>query len=183
MTILVDVQGPKLGIGTVKEGLVQLGRGDLFVLDRSSAPGDKTRVCLPHRELFQALQPGSRLLLDDGKIALRVEKVEPERIETLVEVGGALSNHKGVNVPDVVVPMAALTEKARGDLAFALEHNVDWIAHSFVTRPEEGAEARQVNGGEEGLVGKIEKPSALHRPGDMPEIADPGNGRARGRER
>src|SRR3546814_8277977 len=91
MTILVDVQGPKLRVGTFKEGLVQLGRGDLFVLDRSSAPGDKTRVCLPHRELFQALQPGSRLLLDDGKIALRVEKVEPERIETLGEVGGALS--------------------------------------------------------------------------------------------
>src|SRR3546814_15219019 len=97
MTILVDLQGPKLRIGTFKEGLVQLGRGDLFVLDRSSAPGDKTRVCLPHRELFQALQPGSSLLLDDGKHALRLEKVEPERIATPVEVGGALSNPKGAN--------------------------------------------------------------------------------------
>src|SRR3546814_15199603 len=125
MTILVDLQGPKLRIGTFKEGLVQLGRGDLFVLDRSSAPGDKTRVCLPHRELFQALQPGSRLLLDDGKIALRVEKVEPERNETLVEGGGALSKHKGVNVPDGVGPMAAPTEKARGGQALALAHKLD----------------------------------------------------------
>src|SRR3546814_970073 len=109
------------------------------------------------RELFQALQPGSRLLLDDGKIALRVEKVEPERIETLVEVGGALSNHKGVKVPAVVVPMAALTEKDRGDLAFALEHNVDWIALSFVQRPEDVAEARKLNGGKAALLAKIEK--------------------------
>src|SRR3546814_9084868 len=132
MAILGDLRGPELRIGTLKEGLVQLGRGDLFVLDRSSAPGDKTRVCLPHRELFQALQPGSRLLLDDGKIALRVEKVEPERIETLVEGGGALYNHKGVNVPEVFVPMAALSEKDRGAPAFAPEHSVDWIRLSFV---------------------------------------------------
>ncbi len=172
MTILVDLQGPKLRIGTFSEGLIQLAKGDAFVLDRSTAPGDRTRVCLPHREVFQALQPGTRLLLDDGRVALRVQSVDPERIETLVEVGGPLSNHKGVNVPDVVVPMAALTDKDRSDLAFALEQHVDWIALSFVQRPEDVAEARTLIGGRAALLAKIEKPSAIDRLEEILELAD-----------
>jgi len=172
MTILADLQGPKLRIGRFREGPIQLQRGDLFVLDSDPAEGDATRIHLPHRELFEALEPGTRLLLDDGKVALRVQSVTLERIETMVEIGGPLSNHKGVNVPDVVVPMAALTEKDRRDLTFALDHHVDWIALSFVQRPEDVAEARKLIGGRASLLAKIEKPSAVERLESILELAD-----------
>lgn len=171
-TILVDLQGPKLRLGTFADGVIQLKNGDLFQLDRNPMPGDASRVCLPHREVFQALKPNTRLLLDDGKVALRVLAVEPDKIETRVEVGGALSNHKGVNVPDVPVPMAALTEKDRNDLSFALEHHVDWIALSFVQRPEDVAEARKLIGGKASLLAKIEKPAALDRLEEIIELSD-----------
>ncbi len=172
MTILVDLQGPKLRVGTFAEGLVQLALGTPFRLDTDPAPGDSTRVHLPHRELFAALQPGTRLLLDDGKVALRVKSVTAETIDTEVEVAGTLSNHKGLNVPDVVVPMAALTEKDRSDLAFALDQGVDWIALSFVQRPEDVAEARRLIGGKAALLAKIEKPAAVERLDEILELAD-----------
>jgi len=172
MTILVDLQGPKLRVGTFRDGLIQLVKGESFAFDRDATPGDQHRVCLPHREVFQALEPGTRLLLDDGKVALRVQSVTHDRIETLVEVGGALSNHKGLNVPDVVVPMAALTEKDRSDLAFALEHHIDWVALSFVQRPEDVAEARRLIGGRAALLAKIEKPAAVERLAEILESAD-----------
>ena len=105
-----------------------LETGKRFVLDRSTEPGNATRVELPHREIFAAIEPGARLLIDDGKLVLRVAAHGPDRIEALVEVGGAISDNKGLNVPDVIVPMAALTEKDRSDLAFAVEQGVDWIA-------------------------------------------------------
>ena len=133
-TILADLQGPKLRVGTFADGVAVLKVGAKFTLDRDETPGDATRVNLPHPEIYAALEPESRLLLDDGKMVLRVKKVTPDRIETLVEVGGALSNRKGVNIPDVVVPLAALTEKDRRDLAFAMQQKVDWIALSFVQR-------------------------------------------------
>ena len=109
-TILVDLQGPKLRVGTFQDGGAELVKGRKFALDTDTAPGDASRVHLPHPELFAALEPGTRLLVDDGKLVLRVKGVAPERIETVVEVGGRISNRKGVNVPDVVVPLAALTE-------------------------------------------------------------------------
>ncbi|MFZ2982259.1 MAG: pyruvate kinase, partial [Sphingobium sp.] len=126
-TILADLQGPKLRVGTFANGVAVLKVGEPFVLDRDPAPGDIGRVNLPHPEIYAALLPGTRLLLDDGKLVLRVQKVSEERIETLVEVGGALSNRKGVNVPDVVVPMAAMTDKDRRDLSFAMKEGADWI--------------------------------------------------------
>lgn len=172
MTILVDLQGPKLRIGTFAVGSVALKKGQPFTLDRDEAPGDETRVNLPHPELFSVMRPGTRLLLNDGKMSLRVIEATPTRIDTLVEVGGELSNHKGLNVPDVVVPMAALTEKDRRDLAFALEQDVDWIALSFVQRPEDVAEARRLIAGRAGLLAKIEKPSAVDRLPEILEIAD-----------
>ena len=141
-TILADLQGPKLRVGKFEGGRTVLEHGSTFVLDRDPTPGDATRVELPHKEIFAAIEPGARLLLDDGKLVLRVTDHDADRIETLVEVGGALSNNKGLNVPDVVLPMAALTEKDRSDLAFAVEQGVDWIALSFVQRPEDLAEAR-----------------------------------------
>jgi pyruvate kinase len=171
-TILFDLQGPKLRVGRFAAPPVMLKTGDPFVLDRDKAPGDATRVELPHPELFLALREGARLLLDDGKLVLRVTSVAKDRIETRIEVGGALSNNKGLNVPDVVVPLAALTEKDRKDLSFALEQGADWIALSFVQRPEDVAEARRLIAGKASLLVKIEKPSAIDRLDEILELAD-----------
>ncbi|MGL4314833.1 MAG: pyruvate kinase [Sphingomonas sp.] len=172
MTILADLQGPKLRVGRFAEGKVTLVTGETFLLDRDATPGDATRVELPHREIFEAITPGARLLLDDGKLVLRVIEHDRERITTRIEVGGALSNNKGLNVPDVVVPMAALTDKDRSDLAFALDQKVDWIALSFVQRPEDLAEARRLIQGRAALLAKIEKPSAIDRLDEIVEQCD-----------
>jgi pyruvate kinase len=171
-TILFDLQGPKLRVGQFQDGRVELKTGDNFVLDRDPTPGTNKRVQLPHHELFLALEKGARLLLDDGKLVLRCTRVEAEKITTKVEIGGPLSNNKGLNVPDVVVPMAALTEKDRADLAFALEQGADWIALSFVQRPEDVAEARRLIGGKAALLAKIEKPAAVERLEEIVELAD-----------
>jgi pyruvate kinase len=171
-TILVDLQGPKLRVGKFAGDSVVLRKGQAFALDSDPALGDAHRVCLPHREVFEALVVGSRLLLDDGKLVLRVTKAGKTAIMTKVEVGGTLSNHKGLNVPDVVVPMAAMTDKDRSDLAFALDHGVDWIALSFVQRAEDLAEARKLIGGKASLLAKIEKPAALDRLDAILELAD-----------
>lgn len=171
-TILVDLQGPKLRVGSFADGKIMLKTGGAFTLDRNQTPGDEGRVYLPHPEIFAALEVGARLLLDDGKLVLRVTAVNADRIDTNVEVGGALSNRKGLNVPDVVVPVAALTEKDRSDLAFAVAQGVDWIAMSFVQRPEDVAEGRKLIGGKAALLAKIEKPAAIHRLEEILELAD-----------
>ena len=171
-TILADLQGPKLRVGTFAGGKVELKTGAIFRLDRAPEPGDDTRVTLPHREIFEALEVGARLLLDDGKLVLRVTEMGDGHVLTRVEVGGMLSDRKGLNVPDVVVPMAALTEKDRSDLSFALDQGVDWIALSFVQRPEDLAEARKLIGGRAALLAKIEKPAALDRLDEIVELAD-----------
>ncbi|MET0370229.1 MAG: pyruvate kinase [Sphingobium sp.] len=171
-TILGDLQGPKLRVGTFAESQVILETGATFVLDRDPTPGDVSRVNLPHAEIYAALVPETRLLLDDGKLVLRVKSVNEERIDTIVEVGGALSNRKGVNVPDVVVPVPALTDKDRRDLSFAMQQGLDWIALSFVQRPEDLAEARKLMGGYGALMAKIEKPAAVQRLEEILEMAD-----------
>jgi len=171
-TILADLQGPKLRVGSFMGDKVMLEKGASFILDRDETPGDNSRVTLPHPEIYEALEAGTRLLLDDGKLVLRVTSVTAERIETVVEIGGALSNRKGVNVPDVVLPMAALTEKDRNDLSFAVQQGADWIALSFVQRPEDLAEARQLMGGYGALMAKIEKPAALQKLDEILELSD-----------
>ena len=171
-TILADLQGPKLRVGKFAGGRTELIKGTTFTLDRDATPGDATRVELPHREIFEAIEPGARLLLDDGKLVLRVVEHDETHIVTDVVVGGALSNNKGLNVPDVVVPMAALTEKDRSDLAFAIDQGVDWIALSFVQRPEDLAEARRLIQGKASLLAKIEKPSAIERLEEIVEQCD-----------
>ncbi len=171
-TILVDLQGPKLRVGEFAEGAVMLDEGDSFVLDRSSEPGDRSRVELPHAELFEAIRPGTRILIDDGKVRLRVTGSEPGRITTTVEVGGRISNHKGVNVPDVVIPIPALTDKDRSDLDFALEQKVDWIALSFVQRAEDLDEPRRLIDGRAALMAKIEKPAAIDQLDSIIALAD-----------
>lgn len=172
MTILADLQGPKLRVGKFSGGSVMLEAGASFRLDRSPTPGDAHRACLPHKEIFEALEVGARLLLDDGKLVLRVTEMTADEITARVEVGGLLSDNKGLNVPDVVVPMAALTEKDRSDLNFALDQGVDWVALSFVQRPEDLAEARRLIGGRAALLAKIEKPAALIRLEEIIELAD-----------
>ena len=169
-TILADLQGPKLRVGTFADGRVILRDGAHFELDLDDdTPGDASRVCLPHQEIFDAAVPGERLLLDDGKVILRVLRNDGQRMVTSVEVGGALSDRKGLNVPDAVLPLAALTPKDLSDLAFAVDQGVDWIALSFVQRPEDLAEARRLIGGKAALLAKIEKPSAVSR---LPEIVE-----------
>ena len=171
-TILFDLQGPKLRVGRFKGGSAMLEAGQKFTFDRDPKPGDSHRVELPHPELFAAVAPEARLVIDDGKVRLKVCAVDPERIDAVVEVGGKVSDMKGVNVPDVLIPIPALTTKDRADLQFALEQGADYIALSFVQRPEDVAEARELVGDKAALLAKIEKPQAIDRLGEILELAD-----------
>lgn len=159
--LLADLQGPKLRIGAFRDGAVDLVPGQNFRLDIEGTPGDATGVTLPHAEVLASLKPDTDLLLDDGKIRLRVKEVHSGWAMTEVMVGGRLSDRKGVNLPDTVVPLSALTPKDRADLAFALAHGVDWVALSFVQRPDDLREARELIQGRAALLAKIEKPSAV----------------------
>src|SRR4051812_34307737 len=171
-TILFDLQGPKLRVGHFDGGRTMLEKGNKFILDRGGKAGDSKRVQLPHPELFEAIRPGASLLIDDGKIRLNVLEASEDRIVTEVKVGGAVSDNKGVNVPDVVIPIPAMTDKDRSDLAFALEQRADWIALSFVQRPDDVAEARSLIGDRAALLAKIEKPAAIDRLDDIIELSD-----------
>ncbi|MFM7692182.1 MAG: pyruvate kinase, partial [Alphaproteobacteria bacterium] len=159
--ILADVQGPKLRVGRFQAGRVQLQSGQSFRLDLNPTPGDARRVNLPHPEIIAAAQIGTSLLLDDGKLRLRVTHKRPDHLETQVVVGGPLSDRKGVNVPDVALPIPALTEKDRADLAFVLDQGVEYIGLSFVQRPEDVAEAKEIAAGRAWIMVKLEKPQAL----------------------
>jgi pyruvate kinase len=170
--ILVDLQGPKLRLGTFKDGTAEIDKGQEFILDTDTAPGDSTRVQLPHAEIFASLKPGDALLIDDGKLRLVATEVSAERIRTLVEVGGKVSNRKGVSLPDTVIPVNALTPKDIADLEAALDTGVDWIALSFIQRPEDIAEAKKITRGRAAVMAKIEKPQAVARLGDILELAD-----------
>jgi pyruvate kinase len=159
--ILADVQGPKLRVGRFSGGRVHLQTGQKFRLDLNPTPGDASRVNLPHPEIIEAASIGCSLLLDDGKLRLRVVRKTADGLETDVMVGGPLSNHKGVNVPDVVLPIPALTVKDRDDLEFALAHGANFIGLSFVQRPEDVAEAKKLIDGRAWVMVKLEKPQAL----------------------
>jgi pyruvate kinase len=173
IAILADLQGPKLRVGSFKDGQAVIRHSGHFTLDRDPAPGDENRVCLPHPELFGIMQRGQRLLINDGKIRLKVLEADDERILCSAEVGGVISDRKGVNVPDAEVPIPAMTDKDRRDLAFATEHGADWIALSFVQRPEDIAEARKLIGTHgTAICAKIEKPQAVHRLDEIIELAD-----------
>ncbi len=172
IAILADLQGPKLRVGCFKDGQAVIRHSGHFTLDRNPELGDETRVELPHPELFEVLEKGQRLLINDGKIRLKVIKAEPDAIICSAEVGGVISDRKGVNVPDAEVPIPALTEKDRKDLSFAVSQGVDWIGLSFVQRPEDLAEARKLMGGYGALCAKIEKPSAVRRLPEILEMAD-----------
>lgn len=159
--ILADLQGPKLRVGTFAAGPVTLEAGQAFRFDMEDRPGDATRVRLPHPEIFAALQHGATLLVNDGKLRFRVTRCDRESADTEVLVGGEISDRKGMNVPDVVLPLAALSEKDRRDLEFACRLGVDWIALSFVQRPLDIEEARALVAGRALIMSKIEKPAAV----------------------
>jgi pyruvate kinase len=173
IAILADLQGPKLRVGTFAHGQAVIRHSGHFVLDRDETPGDENRVCLPHPELFGIMERGQRLLINDGKIRLKVLEASDSRILCSAEVGGVISDRKGVNVPDAEVPIPAMTDKDRRDLAFATEHGADWIALSFVQRPEDIAEARKLIGQHgTAICAKIEKPKAVERIEAIIELAD-----------
>ncbi|MGB0498702.1 MAG: pyruvate kinase [Rubricella sp.] len=170
--ILADLQGPKLRVGAFANGPHELQEGARFRLDLDDAPGDESRVQLPHPEIFAALEPGATLLVNDGKIRLKVLECDATSADCEVIVGGEISNRKGVNVPDVVLPLAALSEKDRKDLEFVCDLGVDWLALSFVQRPDDMIEARNLAAGRAGLIAKIEKPAALGSFHEILEVAD-----------
>ncbi|MBF5093803.1 pyruvate kinase [Azospirillum sp. INR13] len=170
--ILLDLQGPKLRIGRFAKERVQLEAGQRFRLDTANVPGDASRVTLPHREVYDVLVPGVDILLDDGKMRLQVERCGGDFAETVAVTSGVLSDRKGVNLPGVILPLSALSDKDRGDLEFGLRLGVDWIALSFVQRPEDVAEARDLIAGRAGIVAKIEKPAAMAALGAIIEMSD-----------
>jgi len=170
--ILADLQGPKLRLGNFSGGRAEIATGAQFRLDLDDRPGDATRAPLPHPEVFEALHPGTELLLDDGKLRLRVVTCGTDFADTEILVGGPLSDHKGVNVPGVVLPISAMTDKDRADLSFALQQGADWVALSFVQRPEDVAEGRKLVGNAAGLLVKLEKPAAIRRLDEIIDLAD-----------
>ena len=170
--ILMDLQGPKLRVGRFAEGKVNLQRGQTLRLDLDSTPGDVNRVNLPHPEIIEALQPGMSLLLDDGRLRLQVTAKHSDAVITEVIAGGELSDRKGVNVPEALLQLSPLTEKDRRDLSFGLELGVDWVALSFVQRPEDIIEARELIQGKAALMAKIEKPSAVIHLEEIARLCD-----------
>ena len=170
--ILCDLQGPKLRVSAFANGPVMLDNGASFAFDNNTAPGDVNRVHLPHPEIFAGIKTGDRLLLDDGKIRLTVTEASRERIDTRVEVGGKLSDRKGVSLPDTLIPFSALTPKDRSDLDAALDAGIDWVGLSFVQRPDDIAEAKKICRGRAAVMAKIEKPAAVHRLDDIMDVTD-----------
>jgi len=170
--ILVDLQGPKLRVGSFADGGVQLRNGENFTLDSHKTPGDNTRVQLPHPEILAALRPGDALLIDDGKLRLIAEDTTPERAICRVVIGGRISDRKGVSLPDTDLPVSAMTPKDRADLEAALETGIDWVALSFVQRADDVTEAKRLIRGRAAVMSKIEKPQAIDRLAEILEVSD-----------
>ena len=172
ISILMDLQGPKLRVGKFADGKITLKNGQRFRFDLEKKLGSDTRVTLPHPEVLSVLKPGTELLLDDGKLRLHIEESGEGFAEAIVKQGGVLSDRKGVNVPGVILPVSPLTEKDRADLRFGLDLGVDWVAQSFVQRPEDIAELRRLVAGRAALMVKLEKPAAVERLDEIVEQSD-----------
>ncbi|CAN5489203.1 pyruvate kinase [soil metagenome] len=170
--ILTDLQGPKLRLGTFKDKSAQIVAGQEFTFDSDPEPGDATRIFLPHPEIFSAIDVGENILLNDGRVRVEVIEAGKDYIRTKVIYGGVLSDKKGFNLPDTIVPIPALTMKDQADLDYAAQMGVDWIALSFVQRPEDVAEGRKLVAGRAGVMAKIEKPAALNVLSEILELAD-----------
>jgi len=170
--ILMDLQGPKLRVGEFENGSIRLEKGQPFRLELTDSKGNETVASLPHPEIFAALRPDMELLLDDGKIRLRVDKAGKDFAETEVVIGGKLSNNKGVNVPSAILELSAMTDKDREDLEVGLDMGVDWVALSFVQRPSDVEELKKIVQGRAGVMAKLEKPSAIEHLHGIVELAD-----------
>ena len=170
--ILVDLQGPKIRLGKLPGGKIRLNEGQSIRLVREDASDDPNVLPIPHGEVFAALKLKHTLLIDDGRVRLRIRKADSDTAEAIVEVGGEVSDRKGVNLPDTMLPVSAITEKDRADLATALELGVDWVALSFVQRPDDVAEVKKLARGRAGILAKIEKPKALESLSEIMELAD-----------
>ncbi|MBN9071988.1 MAG: pyruvate kinase [Rhizobiales bacterium] len=170
--ILADLQGPKLRVGTFRNTKEELVVGQTFTLDDNPEPGDAARVYLPHPEILSSVRAGHRLLIDDGKLELKAVKCDGRSIVATVVAGTRISDRKGVSLPDTELPVGALTEKDRADLEAVLEAGVDWVALSFIQRPEDLAEARKIARGRALLMSKIEKPQAVARLPEIIELSD-----------
>ena len=170
--VMMDIQGPKLRLGEFREKSILLREGRRFCLDLDRRPGDEHRAPLPHPEIFATLKPGNELLINDGRVKLRVLECDDRHAVTEVLVQGEVSSHKGVNVPDVILPISVITEKDREDLRYGLELGVDWIAQSFVQRPDDVRELREIVGPEVSIMVKLEKPSALENLSEILSLCD-----------
>jgi pyruvate kinase len=170
--ILIDIQGPKLRLGEIGKGKVVLDKGAAFRLDMDDSPGSKRRTPLLHPEIFAALKPGSELMIDDGRVRLEVTGCGQDFADTVVIVGGPISNHKGVNVPGVILPISVITKKDHQDLAYGLDLDVDWVAQSFVQQPEDVSELSAIVAGRAKIMVKLEKPSALEKLDEILGICD-----------
>ncbi|MGE5523182.1 MAG: pyruvate kinase [Rhodospirillaceae bacterium] len=170
--VLIDLQGPKLRIGTFEGGRVALQEGSDFRLQLGSMTGSSSGVQLPHREIFAALRPGDHVLIDDGKVRLRVVTVDHEHAATVVEVGGVISDRKGVNVPNRVLDIPALSEKDLSDLNYALDMEVDWVALSFVQTPDDVRKAKAIINGRAAVMAKIERPMVLNSLEEIVDLCD-----------
>lgn len=172
ISILADLQGPKLRVGEFKDKQIILQKGAHFTLDLKQELGTCERVTLPHPEIFKALKVGDVLLLNDGNIRLRVDECDKKHALTTVLVGGPLSSHKGVNLPNIHLPISALTDKDRDDLAFALKLGVDWVCLSFVQKAEDVKLAKKLIDGRAWIISKLEKPSAIEELEDIVKLSD-----------
>lgn len=172
LAILLDLSGPKLRLGRLEGGEVAVSAGQHLTLVHADGPLAGGQVAVPARAVFAALRPGTRVLVDDGRLTLHVESVEAERATVRVETDGHLADHKGLNLPEVTLPVPALTEKDQRDLAFGLEQGVDWVALSFVQKPEDLEVLRAQAGKQVGLIAKLEKPAALETLEAIVEAAD-----------
>lgn len=172
IAILADLQGPKIRLGTLPGGKLMLKEGQRLKLVRESASDDPNVLPVPHAEVFSALRQKHGLLIDDGKVRLRTFAAKPDSAEAIVEIGGEVKDRKGINLPDTLLPVSAMTEKDRADLSAALELGVDWIALSFVQRPEDVAALRKEVRGRAGVLAKIEKPKALEQLDAIIELSD-----------
>jgi len=171
--ILADLQGPKLRVGKFADTAVELIPGQTFTLDSDDTPGDVRRVFLPHPEIFEAVKPGDRLLIDDGRLQLKAEACDDHSIQCVVVSGTKISDRKGVSLPDSTLAVGALTPKDHKDLdAVLATDNIDWVALSFIQRPEDLAEVRKVARGRVALMAKIEKPQAIERIDEIIELSD-----------
>jgi pyruvate kinase len=170
--ILMDLQGPKIRVGTLREGKIAVESGETIRFVLRGTAGDRSSIPLPHPEIFAAVAPGHDLLIDDGRVRVRVTGLGDDFIEAKVIVGGAISNHKGVNLPGTVLDLSPLTAKDRSDLEYGLRLGVDWVALSFVQKPSDVLEARGLIGDRAGLMAKIEKPAALERIDDIIQLSD-----------